>query len=170
MLAETADLKLQSVVLVSAQLKQTLTLLWKRIKSEGPLLFFLKKANLRYLLLPPFLTLHSHMPSCLCMIYKYTSLACNGSARMNHHQFHVGGWCQTVLSDRLKVRDSVCAANQGMLSGSPHHPPQAEEKKSDGQKGKKLNTFSAILNKLYVLVIYIRHCNTDVHSSTYQWI
>lgn len=47
---------------------------------------------------------------------------------MNHHQFHVGGWCQTVLSDRLKVRDSVCAANQGMLSGSPHHPPQAEEK------------------------------------------
>lgn len=42
MLAETADLKLPSVVLVSAQLKQTLTLLWKRIKIEGPL-FFLKK-------------------------------------------------------------------------------------------------------------------------------
>lgn len=100
------------------------------------------------------------MQICLCMIYKYT-LACNGSAGMNHHQFHVGGWCQTVLSDRLKVRDSVCAANQGKLSGSPHHPPQAEEKnvkkkKSDGQKGKKkLNKFSAILNKLYVLVLHL---------------
>lgn len=47
---------------------------------------------------------------------------------MNHHQFHVGGYCQTVESDRLKVHDSECAANQGKLSGAPHHPPRAEKK------------------------------------------
>lgn len=52
---------------------------------------------------------------------------------MNHRQFHVGGWCQTVQSDRLKVHDSECAASQGTLSGSPHHrpPPPAEEKMSN---------------------------------------
>lgn len=47
---------------------------------------------------------------------------------MNHHQFHVGGYCQTVQSDRLKVHGSECAANQGKLSGAPHHPPRAEKK------------------------------------------
>lgn len=46
---------------------------------------------------------------------------------MNHHQLRVGGWCQTVQSDRLKVHDSECAANQGKLSESPHHLPLAEE-------------------------------------------
>lgn len=46
---------------------------------------------------------------------------------MNHHQLHVGGWCQTVQSDRPKVHGSECAANQGKLSGSPRRPPQAEE-------------------------------------------
>lgn len=56
---------------------------------------------------------------------------------MNHHQFHVGGWCQTVQSDRLKVHDSECVANQGKLSGSPHRPPRAEEKMSHGHKAKR---------------------------------
>lgn len=64
----------------------------------------------------------------LCFAIRYFKLVAEVK-RMNHRHFHVGGQCQSEESDTPRVHDSLCAANQGKLSGLLHLLPQAKKRK-----------------------------------------